>query len=76
MATDHELRWHPDSEDPAFSAGYDFVERNTGTSDGKHGLAPWWYGWMVRQAFWAGVKWSRENPWRHSLEIFDQEEHL
>ena len=61
MSEPNELRWHPDCEDQAFGAGYEFVERHRETGDGFHGKAPWWYGWMVRQAFWCGVKWARER---------------
>ena len=57
----NELNWHPESDDPAFNAGYQFVETHTATADGFHGTAPWWHGWMVRQAFWCGVKWAREQ---------------
>jgi len=61
-----ELRWHPENTDPAFKEGYDFIQRNAATGDGFHGKAPFWYGWMVRQAFWCGVKWARE---KHSLPV-------
>ena len=64
-----ELNWHPAADDPAFDAGYEFVERHRQTADGFHGAAPWWYGWMVRQAFWCGAKWAREQ---HALPILGQ----
>ena len=54
-----ELRWHPPATDPAFDAAYDFVRRNQGTADDPRGIM--WQGWMVRQAFWAGVRWARER---------------
>jgi len=57
----NDLHWHPGTSDPAFREGYQFVERNKATGDGFHAKAPWWYGWMVRQAFWCGVKWAREQ---------------
>lgn len=55
-----ELRYHPDGDDPAFKAGYDFVDRHQHTGDSPP-PAPMWHGWMVRQAFWCGVKWAREQ---------------
>lgn len=61
MSDVSELHWHPKSNDPAFEAGAKFVDRNSEHADGFHGHAPWWYGWMVRQAFWCGVKWAREQ---------------
>ena len=48
-----------EDDDPAFSAGYKIVEDNASESDGRHGAAPWWFGWGIRHAFWAGVLWSR-----------------
>ena len=57
-----EQDWSPDPDDPAFDAGYNFVDRNIPRADGWDGPAPWWYGWMVRRAFWEGAKWARENP--------------
>jgi hypothetical protein len=56
-----ELDWHPKTSDPAFDEGYQFVERNRAKADEFRGNAPMWYGWMVRQAFWCGVKWAREQ---------------
>lgn len=50
----NELRWHPDRDDPAYQAGMEFSERNRECDQ-----TPWF--WMVRQAFWCGVKWAREN---------------
>ncbi len=50
-----ELRWHPESGDPAYNAGMFFAQKNA-----RHDAMPW--AWMVRQAFWCGVKWARENP--------------
>jgi hypothetical protein len=67
MSEPNELNWHPQADDPAFKAGYGFVERNQSTADGHVAYSPWWYGWMVRQAFWCGVKWAREH--HHSLPI-------
>ena len=57
----NELNWHPRTDDPAWMAGQHFLERNQGTFDTRHDGAPLWFGWMVRQAFWCGVKWSRDQ---------------
>lgn len=56
-----ELRYHPKATDPAFDAGYHFVDRHMETGDAYVGPSPLWHGWMVRQAFWCGVKWAREQ---------------
>jgi hypothetical protein len=61
VMTMNELRWHPRTDDPAWMAGNQFLERNLETADGFLGIAPWWHGWMVRQAFWCGVRWSRDQ---------------
>ena len=48
------------SDGAAFSAGYHFVERHIHTAD-THAPYPAWYEWMVRQAFWEGIRWAREQ---------------
>ena len=48
----NELNWRPAEDDPANEAGCDFMDR-TRHFDMDH--------WLVRQAFWCGVKWAREN---------------
>ena len=52
-----------DSKDPAFRAGYRFVDQLLGFGVVDHwiGPAPLWHGWAVREAFWAGVEWEREQ---------------
>jgi hypothetical protein len=53
--------WNPEPDDPAFEAGYQFVTAAKQRADGFHGAAPWFYGWAVRQAFWEGIKWERNQ---------------
>ena len=53
--------YSPGANSPEFDAGYDFVDKVKDSADGFHGFAPWWHGWMVRQAFWEGVKWERDR---------------
>ena len=62
MTEPNELRWHP-ADDGAFIEGQLFVERHLDTAD-EHLM---WHGWMVRQAFWCGVKWAREHRSRCGL---------
>lgn len=54
-----ELLRAPDANDPAFEAGYAFVNLADEHPDIFNGGCPLWYGWMVRQAFWEGVLWAR-----------------
>ena len=54
-----ELTRAPAVDDPAFEAGYQFVERHIDSADNLVGIM--WHGWMVRQAFWEGVRWERER---------------
>ncbi|RWM90049.1 MAG: hypothetical protein EOR84_22840 [Mesorhizobium sp.] len=42
-------------------AGYDHVSSVTAKADGFHGLAPWFHGWAVRQAFVAGAEWQEQR---------------
>lgn len=56
------LKVKVDKDDPAFEAGYEFVTDNVYSADGQaQGRFPWWHGWAVRAAFWAGVLWERER---------------
>ena len=64
-----ELHWRPKTDDPAFMEGYDFVERNKDTASGYCEKSPWWWGWMVRQAFWCGVRWERR---KRALPVFGE----
>lgn len=59
--------WSPNSNDPAFLAGYNFVERNIDRGDEYQGGAPLWYGWMVRQGFWEGVRFARAEQQSEAL---------
>jgi hypothetical protein len=52
--------YSPDASDPLFDAGYQFVESNISRADGMN-IGPFWYGWMVRLAFWSGAEWSRQQ---------------
>ena len=54
MKMSEELRQHPESGDPAYQAGMDFAERYA-----VQDATPW--AWMVRQAFWCGVRWARKH---------------
>lgn len=56
-----ELNYAPEPDDPAFEAGFEFVKRNRDSGDNYIGDAPQWFGWMVRQAFWCGVRWGRRE---------------
>jgi hypothetical protein len=47
--------------DPAFKAGYEFVDQNVKSADGFNGFVPFWHGWALRSAFWAGVSWMRHE---------------
>lgn len=40
------------------SAGFDHVEAVKPRADGWHGMAPWFHGWAVREAFVAGAEWQ------------------
>ena len=50
-------------EDPAFTAGYRHVDEvAVPLADVDFvGGGPMWYGWAVREAFWFGVQWAREQ---------------
>jgi hypothetical protein len=48
-----EMNWHPENDDPAYEEGVAFAQRCPETPVGYH--------WLVRQAFWAGVHWDREQ---------------
>jgi hypothetical protein len=50
--TMNELNWHPRTDDPAWMAGQQFMDR-TRDMDRDN--------WLVRQAFWCGVRWSRDQ---------------
>ncbi|TIW54192.1 MAG: hypothetical protein E5V54_22740 [Mesorhizobium sp.] len=43
------------------SAGFDHVEAVKHRADGWHGLAPWFHGWAVREAFVAGAEWQEQR---------------
>lgn len=50
-----------DEDDDAFVAGYDFVDEMVPRAERVVGGAPMWFGWAIREAFWAGVQWEREK---------------
>ena len=39
---------------------YNFVDKIKPRADGFHGLAPWWYGWALREAFEAGFNYHKK----------------
>lgn len=48
-------------------AGYAHVEKVKIKADGFHGLAPWFYGHAVRDAFVAGAEWQeKRNPYHNA----------
>lgn len=47
---------------PMALAAYDHVDAVIPEADGHVGIAPWWHGWAVREAFEAGAKWQRTQP--------------
>ena len=51
------------TEDPAFDAGFKYIDQlvDQDVHDAQVHNAPLWYGWAVREAFWAGVEWQREH---------------
>lgn len=50
----------PDGKEWAITeAGYAHVGKVSARADGFHGLAPWFHGWAVREAFVAGAEWQR-----------------
>lgn len=53
MNETNELNWHPDNDDPAYDAGVAFAQRCPST--------PVAFRRVVRQSFWNGVKWAREQ---------------
>ncbi len=60
-----ELHWHPPIDDPAHEAGTDFSRR--------HPPMPAGFTWAIRQAFWAGVKWERDNQALPIAGIIDED---
>ena len=42
-------------------AGYEYVEKVKEKANGFHGMAPWFYGWAVREAFVAGALWQEKR---------------
>jgi|GEM_PF-3059482 hypothetical protein len=51
-------------DDPAFQVGFDRVNAMLPVHDGRIASAPMWFGWAIREAFWAGVLWAREQERR------------
>ena len=45
----------------ALDAAYACVQHLSDQADGSHMSAPYWYGWALREAFLAGVRWQQEN---------------
>jgi hypothetical protein len=60
-------RHSPSPDDPAFLAGYAHVEHTMARAEASDGIGPLWRGWAVREAFWAGVQWQREQAARAVL---------
>lgn len=46
---------------PAIDAAYVYVDEQVSRCDGRHGPAPYWYGWALREAFLAGVEWQKQK---------------
>lgn len=61
-----ELTRSPEPTDPLFDAGYAFVDRHISTADAPSPF-PAWHGWMVRQAFWEGARWARDEAWMKQM---------
>ena len=48
-------------DDAALLASHKHVELMCDDPDGLIGMAPVWHGWALRDSFWAGVVWAREQ---------------
>jgi len=48
----------PIPDDTALRAGYAYVDANLHKADGVVGIAPFWHGWAVREAFISGARWA------------------
>lgn len=47
---------------PVELAAYKFVEQMLPKVDGHNGIYPYWYGWVIREAFEAGFEFAAINP--------------
>lgn len=48
----------PIPDDVALKAGYAYVDAKLCEADGVVGIAPFWHGWAVREAFISGARWA------------------
>lgn len=44
-----------------FLAAYNFVEQMKNFANGFNGAAPWWHGWALREAFFAGILYKQNK---------------